>query len=58
MTNNEARGYAILAARAVGVPDHLIKAMYDALPRVFDEYTEQEAENRGDRIIVNIPRRG
>ena len=57
MTNEQARGYAVLAARAAGISDAEILDMYEMMPRVFDEYTEQEAESRSDRIIVNIEKK-
>ena len=53
MTNDEARGYAMLAASAIGLKSHDLVRLYDVLPSIFDVYTESEAERKGDRIYLN-----
>jgi len=44
MNNSAAIGYAIMAARRIGLTDEQIRKLDSAMYRLMDEVTEEEAE--------------
>lgn len=57
MTNEECRGYAVVAMEEAGVDQMTIRVVYHIMHGIFDRYTEEEAEIMADKLLSTVDKR-
>jgi hypothetical protein len=53
MTNEQAKGYVIIAMKELGYPMKDIKKVIGEMKYWMDILSEEEAEERGDKLLIN-----